>query len=560
MVTDAPPTRPGRSVGDPAPKDRGSARGRPLLAPILLVALPLVVTAVVLCARRPVVHFADDRAMIELAVRRAVAHQQLIGNGTRFGWSDLGPAVFYLLAPLYWVIGRHPFAIPAGLLLLYGATAAAVVWTIGRRRGVGAAYVTTMGILVYLVAFGFGHFTNVWAPWEVILPLLLVLVLSAVGAAEAGSPWALLAAAAVGSVMIQTKIEMVVIVPIVLLGALVMRTLHHGIPLVGRDRRAWRQPLSLVFLTVTVVLWLPPLWQQVTGHPGNLGEVARFTLRGATGGGPSGMQRHHSVGEAVTTLGEELSIFPLGHRGVVAPGFEHRVVAEPGWAIALAAAYQGVTAAVAWIAIRRKDRLAASLAAITLVAMLATEAWTMHILGPVSFFLVAWASILPLGTWLAVLLLLTSTSGAGRPRARSRPVEVVTASGAVLVACALVVGHARTFDYNRDRSAQIAALDMRIDRRQSVRGLSVRVHIATAPCWPVATGVVLDLTKRGAHVTVDPSWVIYFGSRFVGGRPPTMELWFDQPGVAPSAPPGADRVGVTRDIVLSQRVAPASGS
>jgi hypothetical protein len=437
-----------------------------------------------------------------------------------------------------------------------------VVWTLGRRRGVAVAYATTALILVYLLDFGFGHFTNVWAPWEVVLPLLLVLVLGAVGAAEAGSPWALLAAAAVGSVMIQTKIEMVVVVPIVLLGALIVRTFHHGIPVFGRDRRAWRQPLSVALLAVVVVLWLPPLWQQVTGHPGNLGQVARFTLRGATGRGPSGLQHHHSVGEAVTTLGEELSVFPFGHRGVVAPGFEQRVTAEPGWAIALAVAYQGVTVVVAWVASRREDRLAASLAAITLVGMLATEAWTMHILGPVSFFLVDWASILALGTWLAVLLLVASAR-APRERGMRRPAAAVAAAVAFALACAVVVRHAGTFDYNRDRSAQIAALDARIDSRRSVRGLSVRVHIATAPCWPVATGVVLDLVKRGADVTVDPSWLAYFGSRFAGRGPAELELWFDQAGVSPaSAPPGADRLGETKDIVLSQRLAspPASGS
>jgi hypothetical protein len=140
---------------------------------------------------------------------------------------------------------------------------------------------------------------------------------------------------------------------------------------------------------------------------------------------------------------------------------------------------------------------------------------------------------------------------------------VVAAALALTLSAALVVRHAGTFDYNRDRSAQIATLDARIDGRQSVRGLAVRVHIATAPCWPVATGVVLDLVKRGAHVAVDPSWLVYFGSRFSGRGPAALDLWFDQPGVSPaSAPADADRLGETKDIVLSQRLAsaPASGS
>jgi hypothetical protein len=122
----------------------------------------------------------------------------------------------------------------------------------------------------------------------------------------------------------------------------------------------------------------------------------------------------------------------------------------------------------------------------------------------------------------------------------------------------LVVAHATTFDYNRDRSTQIAVLDGLIaPAGRLARGLPVRVHISTAPCWAVATGVVVDLVKAGAVVTVDRLWLPYFGSRFAGrsDAPPRLELWFDQPGVTAvgAAPPTATRLGATKDIVLSER-------
>jgi hypothetical protein len=504
------------------------------------------------------VHFADDRAMIELAVRRASTAHQLIGNGTRFGWSDLGPAIFYVLAPGYRLLGHRAFAIPLALLILYAVAAAWMVALVGRRLGVGGGYLAALALLSYLSAFGFSHFTNVWAPWEIILPLLLTVVLAAIGAAERQSLWALLSAAAIGSVVIQTKIEMVVIVPVLLLGGFTLRVLYHGVPLLGRDHQPWRERRSLALIALVVVLWLPPLWQQVTGHPGNLGEVARFTMRGASGDGPPGLQHGHALGEGLAALGEEFAIFPFGHHGAVAPGFENRVAAIPGWAVAVGLGYLAFTAGLALAARRRHDRLAAAVASIALVSMLASLAWTMHIQGPISFFLIVWASVLPLATWLAFGLLVRRSS---HPRvAALRRVDVAVLAAAVLVASAVMLHHAGTFDYNRDRSDQILALDTLIAARQPLDGTRVRVHISTAPSWAVATGVVLDLVKRGADVSVDPTWVPYFGSRFDGRRllRPELELWFDQPGqsvVGPTA--GASRLGATKDIELSARAANA---
>jgi hypothetical protein len=155
-----------------------------LAAPALLAAFPLLVAAVTLCIRRPSLHFADDRAMIEIAVRRAATGHQLIGNGVRFGWSDLGPAAFYLLVPVYQLLGQRPFAIAVGVLLSNAVAVGATVILVSRRRGARAGYGAAALLLVYVRALGFGHFTNVWAPWEVILPLLLVCVLCAIGIAE----------------------------------------------------------------------------------------------------------------------------------------------------------------------------------------------------------------------------------------------------------------------------------------------------------------------------------------------------------------------------------------
>src|SRR5262249_36300232 len=47
-----------------------------------------------------------DTAFIELGVRQAIRHGNAIGVYSRYGWHHPGPALFYLLAPLYALSGE----------------------------------------------------------------------------------------------------------------------------------------------------------------------------------------------------------------------------------------------------------------------------------------------------------------------------------------------------------------------------------------------------------------------------------------------------------------------
>src|SRR5688572_10385571 len=68
-----------------------------------------------------------DLAALELRVLDATRGSLQLGASSRFGWQHPGPAYLYLLAPLYAVAGRAPWALHTGAALLYALFLAFIV-------------------------------------------------------------------------------------------------------------------------------------------------------------------------------------------------------------------------------------------------------------------------------------------------------------------------------------------------------------------------------------------------------------------------------------------------
>jgi hypothetical protein len=170
---------------------------RAALLGALGVALPVGVAAAIAIARHPRIVVGGDTAFVEEAVAQAEHGRQLLGSVDRFGVAHLGPAHYYLLAPVYWLLGNTAYALAVGSLALVGVAAAAIV-VLGRRRG-GAALALSSALLVllYLHSIGAERLRDPWGPWAIMVPTLLFLVLAAAWAS--GSAAALPGAVAVGS-------------------------------------------------------------------------------------------------------------------------------------------------------------------------------------------------------------------------------------------------------------------------------------------------------------------------------------------------------------------------
>ncbi|HEX4336607.1 MAG TPA: hypothetical protein VH062_11875 [Polyangiaceae bacterium] len=245
-------------------------RPGPLGAVALLLLASLVVAGSWLRAQD---HFAPlfDLALTEMRVRDVGSvHTPLVGLPGRLGGaaSHPGPLSFYLLAPLYRLLGGSFWALRISTLVLH-ATAIVSSLLIARRRA-GTRGMLGVGVSLALLETGFG-LLMLTEPWNPNLPVLWFLVfMLAVWSVADDDPWLLPVAAFAGSLCAQTHIPYLAVCgglsPVALLawGASFRRAKQHGSPVK-------RYPRSLLVAVITVaVLWAPPLLDELRNQPGNL--------------------------------------------------------------------------------------------------------------------------------------------------------------------------------------------------------------------------------------------------------------------------------------------------
>jgi hypothetical protein len=240
---------------------------------VVVVGLPLIVAAIALRGQRwyPVL----DLAMTEFRVRDVgTSHTPLIGLPGRIGeypdqGSHPGPLSFYLLAPVYRLFGSSSWALEAGTVTIHLLAIATALW-IGYRRA-GWKGVAAVGALLAVVLRGYGQ-VPLTQPWNPYLPLIAwIVVLLAAWAVLCGDHLMLIPLVVAATFCAQTH------VPYLLLGA-GMFALGLGVVLVRVARAPKserRAPLvSVAWATgLGVLLWVPPIVDQLTNDPGNFREL-----------------------------------------------------------------------------------------------------------------------------------------------------------------------------------------------------------------------------------------------------------------------------------------------
>jgi hypothetical protein len=261
---------------------RVKAERRPLrtgvLAPLalLVVALPLLVAVIALHADRwyPVL----DLAMTEFRVRDVfTSHTPLIGLPGRIGQypnqgSHPGPLSFYLLAPTYRLLGSTSWALEAATVAIQLAASATALW-IGHRRA-GWRGVAVVAFLLAVVVRGYGQvvLTQPWNPYLPLIPWIVVLL--ATWAVLCGDHLMLVTLMVAATFCAQTH------VPYLALGggmvALALGTVVARIVRAAPDERRAPMRSAAWALSVGVVLWLPPVFDQLTNRPGNLRQLIDY--------------------------------------------------------------------------------------------------------------------------------------------------------------------------------------------------------------------------------------------------------------------------------------------
>ena len=261
---------------------RVSVRTRFVVGLTMIVCLPLLIALAALSRTHwsPVL----DLAMTELRVRDVASrHTPLIGLPGRIGnfpdqGSHPGPLSFYLLAPAYRLLGSTAWSLELGTVLIHGAAVASVLFLAYRRGGRRSCLAVAVLLAVILRGYGANVLTQPWNPYLPVISWIVVLL--AAWALLEGDMIGLVFFAAAGSLCAQTHVPYVGLVGglgVVILGWLGLRhwlAVHRSIgavvPLAGLRR--W----SITAVVVGVLLWLPPLADQLRHTPGNLSMLSDY--------------------------------------------------------------------------------------------------------------------------------------------------------------------------------------------------------------------------------------------------------------------------------------------
>jgi hypothetical protein len=212
----------------------------------------------------------SDNANIELLTLDVGREFVAIGSYSRMVWSHPGPTGFYLLALPARLTRQNSIGLALGVLALNVATMAGIL-LLARRRGGAPLLVVTAGLLaVFVHGLGPAFLVDVWNPSLAVLPFTLLLFLC--WSLALGERWALPLTIAVVTFCIHEHVGYVVVATAPLLVALVIavRSAWSGAREERRDRlRSWRRP-AIVALVVGLVMWAPPIIDEIEGNPGNL--------------------------------------------------------------------------------------------------------------------------------------------------------------------------------------------------------------------------------------------------------------------------------------------------
>jgi hypothetical protein len=183
-----------------------------------------------------------------------------IGQGNEVPISHPGPLEQDLLALPVAVLGIRA-GTTVGVAALNALAVVGSAWLLRRRAGPGVALAFVAGLAGLALSMGATVLHDPW-PWFVlVLPFALFLV--AVALAASGDGLALPIAVGAGSVVLQTHLSSALLVPALVTVAVA------GFVTSGKTR--WQVGTACgAAAAVGLVCWAFPLYQQLTGRPGNL--------------------------------------------------------------------------------------------------------------------------------------------------------------------------------------------------------------------------------------------------------------------------------------------------
>ncbi|MEO7571112.1 MAG: hypothetical protein ABIX10_01620 [Acidimicrobiales bacterium] len=513
-----------------------------LPAAVVVVIAPLV--AAVLAQRNAAWHPVFDLAMTEMRVRDVGGPgTPLIGLQGRIGptGSHPGPLSFYLLAPVYRLLGSSSFALQAATGAFHGAALVTALAVVARRRDGRLVVAVAILLLLLVQGYGLGALTEPWNPHLPVLWFMAFLV--AAWAVVDGDLPMLLPAVLAASLCAQTHVPYLAVT----LGIGVAVAAAAGVrartsPANGRAA-GWRWLVGAA--GVGVVLWVPPLIDEVSEDPGNLSQIVDEL--GSPSDEPIGLRT------AARLVVERFDAWQLVVVETAHPGTFIRILDGPGPSLA-----RGQASVVLWLASvgaalglrhRRLLALHAVVAIASVVAVLAIS----RIYGVPWTYLMLWAfgigalMLLSVAATAAVVLGRIAPAAGDLVRGRNLTLGGL---GALALLCArlLVVAPDATTETPEQtgRLARlvpptVAALEDEVGAASDDGGRYLLTWADAAYGGSEGIGMVNELIRRGYDVGVEERARVLFGPHHV--RPPAeatarivvasggwADRWANEPG------------------------------
>ncbi len=379
---------------------------------VLLVAVPIVF-AYLSTVTHPGLP-KGDFAVIEMKALDVPGNLPLTGMYSRYGFDHPGPLLFYVIALPLRLFGPSGMNLAAGLVNL--AASVGLLYTLYRRGGQALTAIGAVMVLLVIRSLQI-EVVSVWNPWVPILPLALAVALT--WSVWCRDWWALPWLAGVSTFIVQSHVGYAMTTGFLLGSSLVWGIVElvrsrrpddarddptdldtHGVtdpPTKARSlQKAIRTPL-IVAAGVLVVLWLPPLIDQLVHDPGNLSALLDFARSGQPGevrvGAGPGFRILSQVAGVDGALFGGISRMLSGRSLFALEG-------APAWKLAVVLV---PFLAAAGVAVWRRAHDAVRLAVI--VAVMVPLGWLSiaQISGPAFPYLVEWLLVLGAYLWLSTI-------------------------------------------------------------------------------------------------------------------------------------------------------------
>jgi hypothetical protein len=334
--------------------------------------------------------------------------------------------MYYLLALPYRLTGSHSVGMCVGALIINAVALAGITAIAWRRGGIPVLLFTTLGVTLVMHALGVDVLRDPWNPYITVLPFGLLLFL--VWELSAGSLWALPAAAAAATFLVQTHVGYVpVALPLLLGGAAWLVLVRRRSATRDSATADWRRGVTragIVTAAVLVVLWLPPVIGMIRHEPGNLSTAARYFVH---------PKSHHRLLDGYRVVSKQFSARPEWVTGAHAP---NPFTGEPDFVFHTAVPWLAVPFVLAGLVLwRRRIGEAMRLAAIVAVACGLGVLAVSRTIGPIYAYRLRWTWLLGMIAMVLVAWALWSTRRVQRPfesRVLLAPVALVIAALTVL--------------------------------------------------------------------------------------------------------------------------------